>query len=61
MAAVTAVWFSIGGGIDLVRMFHDLEKRVSNPLAHGRVEGHMSLADKAQLDAVDKADSERKE
>ena len=54
MAAITAVWFGIGGGVDLFKMFRDLEKRVSNPLDDGRVEGHMSLADKQQLEAVDK-------
>ena len=57
MAAITAVWFGIGGGIDLMKMFRDLEKRVINPLDDGRVEGQMSLADKAQLEAVDQADS----
>ena len=54
MAAITAVWFGIGGGIDLFKMFRDLEKRVSNPLDDGRVDGHMSLADKAELEAVDR-------
>ena len=53
MAAISAVWFGIGGGIDLARMFRDLGKRVADPLDDGRVEGHMSLADKAQLEAVD--------
>ena len=53
MAAISAVWFGIGGGIDLVKMFRALEKRIVNPLDDGRVEGHMSLADKAQLEAVD--------
>jgi len=54
MAAFTAVWFGICGILDLRQMFRDLESRVSNPLDDGRVEGHMSLADKAQLEAVDK-------
>ena len=54
MAAVTAVWFSIGGAVDLRNMFRDLEHRVSNPLDDGRVEGNMSLADKASLEAVDR-------
>ena len=59
MAAITAVWFGIGGFWDLRQMFRDLEKRVSNPLDDGRVEGHMSLADKAQLEAVDKGNAEK--
>ena len=53
MAAVTAVWFAIGGVIDLRQMFIDLESRVVNELDDGRVEGNMSLADKAALEAVD--------
>lgn len=53
MAAVTAVRIGIDGGIDLMRMFRDLEKRVGNPLDDGRVEGHMLLADKGQPEAVD--------
>ena len=62
MAAITAVWFGIGGGIDLAKMFRDLEKRVVSPLDDGRVEGHMSLADKAQLEAVDiKKSSDQKD
>jgi len=57
MAAVTAVWFGIGGPVDLVRMFRDLEKRTINVLDDGRVEGNMSLADKAQLEAIDRAEA----
>ena len=59
MAAITAVWFGIGGFKDLRQMFRDLESRVSNPLDDGRVEGHMSLADKAQLEALDKKDADK--
>ena len=54
MGAITAVWFGIGGVVDLVRLFRDLKTRVVNPLDDGRVEGNMSLADKAQLEAVDR-------
>ena len=54
MAAITAVWFGICGAIDLRAMFRDLNKRIVNPLDNGKVEGNMSLADKEQLEAVDR-------
>ncbi|MBE6370170.1 MAG: sodium:panthothenate symporter [Lentisphaerae bacterium] len=61
MAAITAVWFGIGGPIDLWRMFRRLESRKINVLDDGRVEGNMSLADKAELEAVDREDAEKSE
>ena len=52
-SAITAVWFSICGVIDLRAMFHDLATRTVNHLDNGRVDGHVSLADKAQMEAID--------
>ena len=47
VAAVSTVWFAIGGAIDLSRLFRDLKARKEvNVLDDGRVEGHVSLADK---------------
>jgi SSS family solute:Na+ symporter len=53
MAAISAIWFGIGGCIDLFRMFRDLKARVDNPLDDGWVEGHVSLADKAEFEKVE--------
>ena len=52
MTALTMFWFFIGGLFDLRRMFRDLEARVINPLDNGMVEGHMSLADKAEFEKI---------
>ncbi|MBE6367330.1 MAG: sodium:panthothenate symporter [Lentisphaerae bacterium] len=60
MAAVTAVWFGICSPIDLVQMFRDLQTRTINELDDGRVEGNMSLADKAQLEAIDRQETDNK-
>ena len=53
MAGITAVWFGIGGTFDLIRMFRDLESRQANWLDDGRVEGNVSLADKAHVANVE--------
>ena len=47
IAVISVIWFSIGGVHDLLQMLRDLKARVDNPLDDGRVEGHVSLADKA--------------
>ena len=56
---VTAVWFGIGGIVGLRQLFRDLKARTeTNALDDGRVEGNVSLADKAALDKVDAAGCE---
>ena len=52
-AAVSTVWFSIGGFRDLRQMFRDLKTRVDDPLDNGMVEGHVSLADAAAFRAAE--------
>ena len=53
VGGVLTVWFLVGGIIDTRAMFRDLEKRIANPLDDGRVEGHVSLADKARFDEIE--------
>jgi len=52
LAAITTVWFTVGGIIDMRQLFKDLRSRKDNPLDNGQVEGHMSLADKEDLEAI---------
>jgi hypothetical protein len=47
---ISTFWFLIGGIIDMRRLFKDLALRVDNPLDDGRVEGHVSVADKAMFE-----------
>ena len=62
-ALISMVWFMIGGIIDMRRLFRDLAARTNpgNALDNGMVDGNISLADKAQLKAVDEMPSEKQE
>jgi hypothetical protein len=54
VATISTFWFGIGGFFGLRQLFRDLEARKEvNDLDDGRVEGNMSLADKAALEAAD--------
>lgn len=52
LAIISVFWFGIGGVVDLFRLFRDLKTRVMNPLDNGQVEGHVSIADKAQFEEI---------
>lgn len=56
---VSTVWFMIGGIIDIRSLFRDLRARTVNYLDDGRVEGHVSLADKARFEAIEKEQAEK--
>ena len=53
ITVIVAFWFGIGSVIDMRALFRDLKTRKINFLDNGQVEGNMSLADKAELEALD--------
>ena len=53
VAFVSTFWFGIGGAVDLVRLFRDLEHREADILDNGQVEGSVSLADRARFDKLE--------
>lgn len=53
VGVVSTVWFMIGGLLDMQTLFRDLNARIANPLDDGRVEGHISLADKEHFKEIE--------
>lgn len=51
VGAISTVWFVPCGIRDLRQMYRDLAARKENELDNGQVDGHVSLADKVQLEA----------
>lgn len=47
LAAVTGVWFTWGGLLDMRRLFQRLNEQVINPLDDGTVVGHQNLDERA--------------
>jgi len=57
---VSTVWFSIGGTLDLMKLFKRLATKEDNILDDGRVIGHVSAADVAVMDEIEeKAETDR--
>ena len=60
IGVVSTFWFGICSTRDLIRLFRDLEAREQaggglNALDDGRVEGHVSLADAAEIERIEGA------
>jgi hypothetical protein len=53
ITVIVTFWFGIGSVRDMIQLFRDLKTRKINFLDNGMVEGNMSLADKAELEALD--------
>ena len=53
ITVIVTFWFGIGSVKDIIQLFRDLKTRKINFLDNGQVEGNMSLADKAELEALD--------
>ena len=59
IAVIVTFWFGWGSVVDMRQLFHDLKNRKLNFLDNGMVEGNMSLADKAELEAIDAVEKEK--
>ena len=59
IAVIVTFWFGWGSIRDMRQLFRDLKTRKLNFLDNGVVEGNMSLADKAELEAVDAKEKEK--
>ena len=60
IAIIGTFWFGIGAVVDMRQLFIDLKHRRINYLDNGMVEGNMSLADKAELEAIDAKEAKDK-
>ena len=61
IAAISTVWFSIGGIKDLKQMFRDLRKRTDNPLDNGSVSGNVSIVDIQAFEKIDKQEKRQED
>ncbi len=59
VGAVSTVWFTIGGTLDLRRLFRDVKLKSRDSAEDGRVTGHVSVEDVAMVERVEHADSDQ--
>ena len=59
VAIITTVWFSIGGTLDLIKMFKTLDAHEADEQDDGRVVGHLSASDLAHFAEVEKKRQEQ--
>lgn len=59
VALITTVWFSIGGTLDLIKMFKTLDSHEADEQDDGRVVGHLSAADLAHFAEIEKKREEQ--
>ncbi|MDD3694672.1 MAG: sodium:panthothenate symporter [Lentisphaeria bacterium] len=60
VACITTVWFSIGGTLDLMKMFKTLELKEVDHSDDGRVVGHLSASDVARFEEIEKKGEDTK-
>ncbi len=59
IAVVSTVWFTIGGTVDLRRMFISLKEKQTNVLDDGRVIDHVSADDLEVVDTIEYVEDEK--
>ncbi len=52
LALITSIWFSVGGIIDIRRLFRDLKAREADALDNGMVKDGVSLSDYEKFDEI---------
>ncbi len=61
MAVITAVWFWLGGIIDMRNLLRDLKNRTADDLDNGMVRDGVSMADLAVFNTIEKKECEKEE
>ncbi len=59
MAAITAVWFWVGGIIDMRNLLRDLKNKATDDLDNGMIRNGVSIADLAEFNKLEKKKHEK--